>query len=105
MADTPYELGERLDRLREKAAGLAARVRIWRDKLFGFHAAGQIANENDPLLMWVNGRTKKPCSDCSRLGGQVHRASEWRAMGIEPQSPDLACGGWHCQCRLVEVPG
>jgi hypothetical protein len=52
---------------------------------------------------WVLGATAVHCSDCLRLNGQVHSASEWRAAGISPQSPDLECGGWNCDCRLYPV--
>ena len=59
--------------------------------------------EDEPFFMWQRGSTEEPCSDCLALDGQVKTLREWEAAGIEPQSPDLECGGWNCQCRLVQI--
>lgn len=54
----------------------------------------------DQKLQWVVGPTEH-CEDCARLNGRVYRASVWERYGLRPQSRDLACGGWRCQCTLV----
>lgn len=54
----------------------------------------------DQKLKWVVGPTEH-CEDCARLNGRVYRASVWDRYGLRPQSRDLACGGWRCQCSLV----
>lgn len=107
------------DRLRRRllggavAAGIAlaigkvlTRIRnLWATSLDGAYSLGQTFNQADPWLQWQLGRTEKHCKDCLHLNGQIHRASEWQAAGIQPQSGDLECGGWNCDCRLVEVAG
>lgn len=52
------------------------------------------------LFEWIYGDTIEHCEDCSRLNGIVATADDWDASGWQPQSNDLACGGWNCQCRL-----
>ena len=56
----------------------------------------------EPYYMWVYGDTKH-CTDCEGLNGVILSAEEWRRAGIQPQSPDLECGGWNCQCQFVQV--
>ena len=57
----------------------------------------------EPRFMWKRGGTAAPCKDCLALDGVIKLASEWQKAGIEPQSPQLECGGWNCQCRFVPV--
>jgi len=59
--------------------------------------------DDEPFFVWQRGSTKEPCSDCLELDGQVKTLSEWEDAGIEPQSPDLECGGWNCRCQLIQV--
>lgn len=83
-------------------ARLRARLQLWGASLAGVYAAGQL-NVPDPEAtnyVWRLGNTVRHCADCLRLNGQVHTADEWRRAGIRPQSPDLECGGWNCDCRL-----
>ena len=49
---------------------------------------------------WRLGRTKEHCGDCSFWNGKTLTAEEWRRTGVEPQSPDLECGGYYCMCWL-----
>ena len=85
-------------------SALLTRVRsLWANNVASTVTIGQTFARNDPLLQWQLGMTEKHSRDCLTLNGQVKRASEWRAAGIQPQSPDLECGGWNCDCKLVEV--
>jgi hypothetical protein len=52
------------------------------------------------MFEWVYGDTVEHCADCERLSGTVANADDWAASGWQPQSRDLECGGWNCQCRL-----
>ncbi len=54
----------------------------------------------DKKLQWQVGPTEH-CSDCSKLNGRTYRASTWAASGVRPQSSELECGGFRCQCQLV----
>ena len=115
--------GAILDRLRDRLLGLddeataavlisvVSRVaRLWTRSFDGLVSKGQThtppvvdedtGEEVEVTFVWRRGATKKPCRDCLALDGQVHTAAEWRSAGIEPQSPDLACGGWECLCKL-----
>ena len=82
---------------------LPARIALWVATMRGVASVAQTWRRDDPLLMWVWNPVKEHCDDCFNFNGQVHRASEWRRMRIEPQSRLLQCGGWRCGCRFVEV--
>jgi len=83
---------------------LHSRAGLWAATLLGMYAFGQMFRQDDPFLMWTVGPTEH-CEDCLRLNGQVHRASEWRASGWQPQSTVLQCKGYRCACSFVEVDG
>lgn len=52
----------------------------------------------DSKEVWrINGG--EHCCDCLRLSGRVYRNSIWRKYNLEPHSPNLACGGYHCKCH------
>lgn len=90
-------------------AKLETRLGLWTVTLAGLYAIGQIHKPPsidqsgalvEPRYIWRLGNTIHHCSDCATLDGQIHTAEEWRLAGIAPQSPDLECGGWNCDCRL-----
>lgn len=54
----------------------------------------------DQKLEWVIGKTEKHCRDCLRLNGKVKRASTWLDYGVRPQSRELECHGYNCDCSL-----
>jgi hypothetical protein len=81
------------------------RTALWAGTILGLYAIGQTYRPDDPFLMWDFSPEKDHCADCARLNGQVHRASEWRASGWQPQSRSLQCRGYRCGCRFVEVEG
>ena len=90
-------------RYTDKPAALSARLGLWGNSLAAVTAIAMLHKPNDPLLEWVYDPSKEHCGDCLNYDGQVHRASEWEAMGARPQSRDLECGGWNCGCDFVEV--
>lgn len=59
--------------------------------------------EPESRFRWELGNTEEHCTDCLALNGQVKTSSEWLSAGIAPQSPDLECGGWLCDCKFVQV--
>lgn len=98
-----------LDQLRERAAAVAGRVRLWVNKSTAAFNMGKLFKEPIRLddgtieeirYRWDLGATEKHCGSCLSLNGRVMTASEWRDAGIRPQSPDLECGGWLCDCGL-----
>jgi len=108
---------EWVNRIKDKLAALGDNARragnrilgrvtsTWKNAPLRFENTGATMDRADPWLMWRLGATEKHCTDCAHLNGQIHRASEWNAAGIKPQSPDLECGGWNCDCRLDAVAG
>lgn len=63
----------------------------------GLESAGR-----NKWYMWVYGLTEH-CDTCLMAHGQVHRMKAWVNAGILPQSDNLQCGGYHCQCVLTPV--
>ena len=90
-----------LERADEK---IGNRLALW---LFGLAAVwsvgkAYIANQSRHLR-WDLGMTEQHCTDCLRLNGQVHTAAAWNASGWRPQSRDLECNGYRCDCSLNET--
>lgn len=73
----------------------------WFNKsIMPFYRAGLLSANRNGSFEWVYGDTIH-CKDCNRLNGQVHRLRDWHRKGLLPQSGDLECNGYNCQCRLV----
>ncbi len=53
-------------------------------------------------LKWVLGDTDH-CNSCLSLSGKVKRGKFWLSSGILPQSRQLECGGFNCQCSLQQT--
>lgn len=79
---------------------LLARGALWKNLWNAAVTKGKLMAGQDQKLIWVYGDTIAHCKDCRRMEGRVYRAKKWLAAGIEPQSRDLECGGWRCDCRL-----
>lgn len=47
---------------------------------------------------WRLGRTEQHCETCAALDGVTLTRAEWARLGYYPRSPQLACGGFHCDC-------
>jgi len=77
-----------------------ARVELWVNQYNGVVVKAQMMANADQKLEWVLGPTEEHCRDCATYAGRVYRASTWMRYGIQPQSPQLACHGFRCQCRL-----
>lgn len=83
---------------------LTARMTLWSVSLAGVYAIAQLYREGSRKYMWRLGGTIEHCSDCARLDGQVHSQFVWRLSPWRPQGRNLECGGWRCDCSLIEVP-
>jgi len=92
-------------RYAENQEALDSRIGLWVIGGLAVLTLAKTFQDDDPLLQWRLGATEEHCSDCARLDGQIHRASEWRASGWLPQNRNLECGGWNCDCSLVNVEG
>lgn len=85
----------------EGRSHLRARLVLWTASAAGVYALGQLFNPSVENYRWQIGGTIQHCADCARLNGQVHSKEAWLSAGIQPQSPDLLCGGWRCDCSFL----
>jgi len=84
---------------------LKNRLRLWVNTLIRANTQAKLnapipPGQPEPRFVWVLGATEKHCSDCAAFAGKVLLQSEWARLP-SPQSPDLECGGWNCDCSLV----
>lgn len=80
--------------------GILSRVEIWvRKGLNRVRGLGVLAAKANQMLLWRLGETEEHCESCIAANGQIHRARDW-ARYVTPNSDELICGGWHCDCRL-----
>ncbi len=87
-----------------KLGPLLNRAQLWINRYQDVQNQAKQMAQNDPILQWVYGDTEH-CGDCLKLNDKKKRASTWRRYGIRPQSPDLECHGYNCQCQLVLAEG
>ncbi len=92
-------------RYTETPSSALTRIFIWTNMAAGIYILGQMFRRDDPHYEWIWNPLKDHCSDCVRLNGQVHTASEWLASGFSPRSTALECRGFNCGCDLKEVVG
>lgn len=82
---------------------LLDRVELWSNRYNQVeNNASTFFGENQKLI-WSVSPNKVHCRNCGRLDGYVKRASQWRDYPLEPQSSNLACGGYKCGCSLDET--
>lgn len=89
---------------------LLNRLVLWTFSAASLYAIGQLSTgevlnpktgqREEPRYRWQYGDTDH-CTDCLALNGVVLAASEWKRIGIRPQSPDLECTGRRCQCKFM----
>lgn len=101
LADDIYAGRYAEDRLGEE--GARRREALWIGALAGMYAVGQVFRRGNPRYRWELGATERHCGTCATLAGQVKTAAEWNAGGYLPRGSNLECGGWRCDCSLVEV--
>ncbi|HMB74831.1 MAG TPA: hypothetical protein VKN76_00395, partial [Kiloniellaceae bacterium] len=81
------------------------RADLWVSRsLRGIYYMGLADAAATVLKMWQLGQTEKHCDTCLTLNGQVHTVKEFIDTGLFPGSARLECGGFYCDCRLVDVP-
>ncbi|MCZ7543197.1 MAG: 2'-5' RNA ligase family protein [Anaerolineae bacterium] len=82
------------------------RIDLWVNKgLKRIFDSARLYAQGNTMKRWVLGRTEQHCITCLAASGQVHRAKSWRAVGILPRTDALVCGGFVCDCELVDAPG
>lgn len=86
-----------------KLTPLLDRVELWSNRYNQVENNARTFFAENQKLIWTVSPNKVHCSNCGRLNGYVKRASQWRDYPLEPQSPNLACGGYRCGCSLIET--
>jgi hypothetical protein len=84
-----------------KLSRTMTRAELWVNRYNAIRHLAQSMACADQKLKWVLGPTRDHCEDCSKYAGRVHRASIWAKYATLPQSRDLECKGFRCQCQLV----
>jgi hypothetical protein len=84
---------------------LLDRADLWSSRYTDVASRAEIFSAPDDLnYFWKRGQTVESCSDClAMVAVGVQSAVFWRekqAAGIYPQSPDLECHGFLCDCSL-----
>ena len=93
------------DRTREddkKLAPVLNRIDTWTNRYNEVMGIAQVLACADQKFMWVVGPTDH-CVDCALYDGRIYRGSVWASVGAQPQSRNLACKGYKCQCKLKPV--
>jgi hypothetical protein len=88
-----------------KLGPLMSRGEVWANRYQEAYTQAKVMACANKKLKWVLGPTEH-CTSCLRLDGKVKRASFWSERGIIPRvagATYLDCGGWKCQCDLVET--
>lgn len=80
---------------------LLARAALWANRYVEATNQARVMAGANQKLEWVIGPTEEHCSDCGRLNGKVKRGSVWAAYGLAPQSRNLKCKGYNCECKLM----
>jgi hypothetical protein len=86
---------------------LQFRINMWANRYRDLRNRAKAKACADKKLKWLLGPTEEHCDDCSNYAGRVYRASIWNKYNIKPQSRELSCKGYNCQCDLVptDEPG
>ena len=83
-----------------KLRDLENRTSLWANRWRDIkNRALLMAGANLPLT-WRFGGTEQHCDSCQWANGRTYRASVWEKYGWRPQSQDLECKGFNCQCSL-----
>ena len=83
------------------------RAEGYSNTLTSIYNAAMMWADKRQMLTWNLGNTERHCKTCVKLNGQRHRASWYISRGYIPRQPgaNLACGGYFCDCRLVNDKG
>lgn len=88
----------------EQNAFIADRAEGYAGALIGVYNYAKMAAKPEQEGEWQFGDTDH-CDTCADLNGQVHPLSWFADNGYIPQqrgSETLDCGGWNCQCAIID---
>lgn len=87
----------------------AYRISLWSHRYTEIRNRAAVAGgkKRGVRLRWDLGRTEKHCGTCSQYSGQIKSAQEWDSIWLTlqhaPQSRELDCKGYNCDCELNRV--
>lgn len=79
---------------------LIQRLTMWTNSARGLHTLGILLGDDTQNYIFEIGNAIEHCASCERLNGQVHSGKEWAESRLYPQSRQLDCEGYNCQCRI-----
>lgn len=88
-------------------SGITARMMLWVRAAEDLEAQGFASAKKNMMVTWRYGDTDH-CETCQSLNGKRRRLSWFTSRGYYPRqvgSETLECGGWRCQCKLVDDSG
>lgn len=83
-----------------KFSTVVNRAALWVNRYNEVKAKAQLMACENSKYRWQFSATEH-CKTCLKLNGRVYRAAVWAKYGIQPQSRNLACKGYNCQCQFV----
>ena len=90
----------------EVAGYIKARADGYTGTLDGVYVYAKMAAQKERIGIWRYGDTVAHCQTCSDLEGEKHPLSWFIDNGYIPRqrgSTTLECGGWHCECEIVDA--
>lgn len=87
---------------------ILSRIELWVGALGSLGHQAVMNAQANMMVTWIYGDTTEHCPVCQKLNGQRHRLKWFRDKGYiprEPASETLSCGGWNCDCSLVDDDG
>lgn len=84
-----------------------SRADSWASGLDGFYNEVVLRGSKNQMVEWVLGETEKHCPTCLSLNGKRHRISWFIERDYIPRKNGCAldCGGWNCDCSLIDKDG
>ena len=91
--------------LPDKMSAAQMHASAYTQTLVGVYAEGKMMGAPERDGRWELGATEEHCDTCAGLNGKVHPMSWYLQNDYIPQqagSATLDCGGWRCDCRIVD---
>lgn len=99
-----YDYTMQIKRAGGNISSVYSRVETWVNRYGSFVELGKSMACSDRKYRWILGQAEH-CGSCLKLDGKVKRMSYWSENVLPRNGPNekLECGGWRCQCSLVET--
>ena len=89
----------------ENDAYISDRVNGYSGALIGIYNYAKMTAEKDRPGKWIYGDTVDHCETCEELNDGIHPLSWYLENDYIPRqrgSATLECGGWRCDCSIVD---